>query len=399
MPNPRLEYLFSLQTGQTINPAEREELLSLIDDPANDADLRELIARTIEATGAITPLPDEASRAILLTILQTVRLQPAGETLVVPMYYPKQTRRWTRYVAAAAVLFLAASATWWGLHRSPNLMPVQNIVAGHDLAPGGNKAVLTLADGSHITLDSAHTGVVARQGAGQVVKKADGQIAYTPAGTAGPVLYNTMTTPRGGQYQLTLADGTQVWLNAASSITYPTTFSGPDRTVTISGEAYFEVAHRERQPFRVKAGETLIEDLGTHFNINAYADEPAIRTTLLEGSVQVSIAGSAAAVTLKPGQQARSHTIGPIKVLSGVDLDETLAWKNGLFQFDRADIQAVMRQIARWYDVEVQYEGPVPNDKFWGKLPRDANASQVLRVLQKEQVHFRIEGKKIIVTK
>jgi ferric-dicitrate binding protein FerR (iron transport regulator) len=402
MPSPRLEYLFSLQTGQIISPAEREELLALINDPANDADLRDLIARAIEVTGGSIPLPDQASRAILLTILQTALPQPAAETPVIPMHYPRRTRRWSRY-AAAVILLLAGMGTWWALHRSPTT-PVPHTVAAHDLAPGGNKATLTLADGSHITLDSANTGVVAKQGNATVQKLANGRLAYRRVeAPSTAVLFNTLTTPRGGQYQLSLPDGTQVWLNAQSSITYPTAFTGSTRKVTITGEAYFEVVKNAHQPFSVEDKGMTIEVLGTSFNVNGYDDEEFSTTTLVEGKVQVSYEKVGA--LQNPGMQARvfrapnpGNQLPAIKV-GQANIEEALAWKNGLFQFDHADVQTVMRQLARWYDVDVSYEGPVPDDRFQGKIPRDANVSQVFRVLQKEQVHFRIEGKKIIVTK
>jgi transmembrane sensor len=409
MPNPRLEYLFFLQTDRTINQAEREELLRLIDDPANDDDLRELISRAIEAIERSIPLPDEPSRAILLTILQTALPEQAAEALVVPMYHPKQTRRWTGY-AAAIVLLLVGSAAWWALHWSSST-PTQNNVSANDVAPGGNRAILTLSNGQTITLDSASDGLLAQQGAAKVVKKADGQLAYTQSVVSGAtVFYNTMTTPRGGQYQLTLADGTKVWLNAASSITYPTTFLGNERRVKVTGEVYFEVTKNASQPFKVTVKDREeVEVLGTSFNINAYSDEIDMRTTLLQGSVRVMDLAANPVVgvntnngkpgfILKPGQQAQIESGHPFRVVGNANVDQVVAWKNGLFQFDNADIQTVMRQLSRWYDVDVSFEGPTPDIRFVGKLPREANASQVLRVLQKEQVHFRIEGKKIIVT-
>jgi transmembrane sensor len=298
--------------------------------------------------------------------------------------------------AAAVFLLLTAGGIFFATRGKKEAVQMASVPP--DVHPGGNKAVLTLAGGQQIILDSAHQGNLTVQGNAQVSKVADGLLAYQAVGSvATAVVYNTLSTPRGGQYELTLPDGTHVWLNAASSITYPTVFTGSTREVTMTGEVYFEVKYNARQPFTVKAGNSVIEDLGTHFNINAYADEPVLRTTLLEG--KVAVRNGTERRVLSPGEQAEvTGTGASIFVRSGIDLDEVVAWKNGLFQFNKADIRTVMRQIARWYDVEVRFEGPVSDDRFWGKLPRDANASQVLHVLQKEQVHFRIEGKTIIVT-
>lgn len=302
---------------------------------------------------------------------------------------------WLRSAAAVLILLLGGGAVYFALNKKPRAI-VQTIAVTTDVLPGGNKAVLTLSGGRQIVLDSAQRGDLAIEGNTRVSKAADGKLSYNALNSAASTAYNTLSTPRGGQYQLTLSDGTVVWLNAASSITYPTAFSGDRREVAITGEAYFEVKYRANQPFRVRVGKDTVEDLGTHFNINAYTDEPGMKTTLLEGRVRVDAPGGS--VVLEPGQQAVSQAGSPIKINGTADMEEAVAWKNGLFQFNRADIQTVMRQIARWYNVEVRFEGPVSHDRFWGKLPRDLNASQVLKVLQKEQVHFKIQDKTIIVT-
>jgi transmembrane sensor len=263
------------------------------------------------------------------------------------------------------------------------------------IAPGGNKAILTLQDGSTIILNDAENGTLATQGNTRVVKLANGQIAYDEAsGPADKVLYNTMTTPRGGQYKLTLPDGTNVWLNSASSINYPTAFVGKERKVSITGEAYFEVAKNKNKPFYVVAGNQSIEVLGTHFNVMAYSDEENIKTTLLEGSVKISEHNNMS--ILKPGDQAVVANKGGITV-KPADIDEAMAWKNGYFKFSRVDIKHIMRQISRWYDVEVAYEGDIPDDEFVGKIGRSENISQILHLLELEHVHFKIEGKKITV--
>lgn len=264
-----------------------------------------------------------------------------------------------------------------------------------NIRPGGNKAILTLHDGSKIVLNDAREGTLAQQGNTKIVKLANGQLAYNQTNTLpAKVLYNTMTTPRGGQYKLILPDGTQVWLNSASSITYPTAFVGNERNVSISGEAYFEVAKDKSKPFHVKSGNQTVDVLGTHFNIMAYADEDAIKTTLLEGSVRV-VENNITSM-LKPGQQAIVDKQGGIKI-TAASIDEALAWKNGYFKFNRVDIRFIMRQVARWYDVDIVYQGRFPKDEFVGKIGRGENISQVLRILELDDVHFKIEDKKIIV--
>ena len=284
------------------------------------------------------------------------------------------------------------------LYYKPVGVQTDNLVRVHKkpvIVPGGNKAILTLQDGSTIVLNDAKEGTIIQQGNTRIIKLANGQIRYD--GTDGPadkVSYNTMTTPRGGEYKLTLPDGTEVWLNSASSITYPTAFVTKERKVSITGEAYFEVAKDKTKPFMVTAGNQNIEVLGTHFNVMAYADEETIKTTLLEGSVKITEHNNVD--ILKPGEQAIVGKQGGIKVKT-VNTDEAMAWKNGYFKFNRVDIKYIMRQIARWYDVDIAYEGAMPEDEFVGKIGRGENIKQVLHVLELEHVHFKIEGKKITV--
>jgi len=278
---------------------------------------------------------------------------------------------------------------------SVNPVPLKN-----DVAPGGNKAILTLADGSAILLDSGGaSGQLARQGNVQVVKLANGQISYRLLNKQqdnNSVTYNTMTTPRGGQYKLRLSDGTNVWLNAASSITYPTAFVGKERNVSIKGEAYFEVAKNDVIPFTVKANAMTIEVVGTHFNVNGYEDEPSIKTTLFEGSVKVS--GHNNTKMLFPGQQSDFNRNGQLIIIPDADTQSSVAWKNGVFEFNKSDIQMVMRQIARWYDVEISYNGKIPERRFGGKIYRNSSLLEVLKILEESNVHFKLEDKKIIVS-
>lgn len=333
------------------------------------------------------------------------QINPAQESVPYPARVIRST--WFRYVAAACILLFVTTVgayLWTANRQQPVVLDKEQKAKQNDLYPGGQKAMLTLADGNTIVLDYENNGTLTRQGNASVVKLAHGQLSYkSETNLAAPTVFNTLSTPKGGQYQLTLPEGTRVWLNASSSITFPTVFAGHERPVSITGEVYFEVAKDPARPFKVSVGDMKVEVLGTHFNINAYPDESTMKTTLLEGSVRVS--RSLETAILKPGQQSqlaiKAATVQQqqsIQVINNTDLEQVIAWKNGYFQFHETDLRTVMRQLARWYDVEVVYEGNVPNDNFDGELPMDANALQVLRALEKTQVHFRIEGKKIIVT-
>lgn len=319
------------------------------------------------------------------------------------------TNKW--WYAAAAVLVVAIS-TAVVVSLTKNAKEKSIAVVQNDVAPGGNKAVLTLANGQRIILDSAHTGMLAQQGNAQIIKTDSGRLAYTIVqGKPVGIVYNTLATPRGGQFKLRLPDGTDVWLNSASSIRYPTAFTGGERKVEITGEAYFEVAGDKAKPFQVKAGDMNVLVLGTHFNINAYADEGTIATTLLEGSVKVSSVNDKSAI-LKPGQQAlvtssdgqpQSPAVGskvpqqPITVVNHADIDQIMAWKNGYFSFNQADLRTVLRMLERWYDIDVKYAGNIPVRHFKGELSRDLTLSQVISVLGEMDVKFKLEGRTLTV--
>lgn len=331
----------------------------------------------------------------------------AGKTIVPPeerapedrIYRPRRLFaypwRWAS-AAAAVVLLLLGGDYLFNRWEAPRPVETASVKQTQDVQPGGNKAVLTLADGSVITLDSVQNGTVATQGNARVSKVQNGELVYHGVGKAETVSYNTVSTPRGGQYKVVLPDGSQVWLDAASSLRFPTAFNGRQREVELTGQAYLEIAADKTQPFHVKAGGTDVEVLGTHFNVNAYGDESAVRTTLLEGAVRVS--NGKESQLLEPGEQANSgNGQEGIRVNANADVDAVIAWKNGLFQFNDADLKSVMRQLNRWYDVDVVYEGNIPPQQFEGKIQRNLTLSQVLRILEKSQVHFRIEGRKIIV--
>jgi transmembrane sensor len=253
-----------------------------------------------------------------------------------------------------------------------------------------------LSNGQKIILDSTGNGTVAIQGSVNVIKLADGQIAYS--GTSKEIQYNTLTNPKGSKViSLMLADGSRVWLNTASSLRYPTAFAGKERKVEITGEAYLEIAHNPNMPFIVSKGSTNIKVLGTHFNVNAYDDESSLIVTLLEGSVSVMAAGSGQSKVIKPGDQALVNKNGNIELENSVDLDGVMAWKNGFFSFKGADIKSVMRQVSRWYDVQVVFEKDIP-EKFYAEVPTTTSVSALLNMLEATKaVKFKIEGKTISV--
>jgi transmembrane sensor len=289
----------------------------------------------------------------------------------------------------------------------------------HDIMPGKQGAVLTLADGRQVVIDSAGNANIAQQG-NVVVSQQNGQLVYrkekggnnkVEEGSA-PLAYNMLSTPKGRQFELMLPDGSKVWLNAASSIRYPVSFTSDERRVEITGEAYFEVEKNPAKPFRVaiftSPGNQMaeVEVLGTHFNINAYSDEQAINTTLLEGKVKVTALATQPQATnnklqtiLKPGQQASISDKSSKILVQTVDADAFIAWKNGFFNFQDASLQQVMRQLARWYDVDVKYESGIPNIEFGGKMGRDLTLSNVLHFLEKSGLHCSLENNHTLIVK
>lgn len=326
---------------------------------------------------------------------------PAGISAPPAKIIPLRHR--IRLAAAVVAGLLVLGGGYW-LLRKPVSGPVAMAPATpvQDVAPGGNRAMLTLADGTQVPLDSTGGSTLPRQGNTQVVSPGAGQLTYRQTGknSNAPAPFNTLRTPRGGQFQVTLPDGTKVWLNAASTLQYPVAFSGTDRRVTLQGEAYFEVAGNANHPFHVNVltgtDSMDVAVLGTHFNIMAYDDEPDVRTTLLEGAVRVSSHGSNR--QLHPGQGALLDKIAGNLTIEDVDTEEATAWKNGYLQLAGNDIQSAMRLISRWYDVDVVYKAPVPAH-FRGIIPRNVPVSQVLKMMELTgEVHFEIKGKQLIVS-
>ena len=397
-----LEYLLQRYADKACTPEEREELMRLLRQADNDEQVKQWLDLAIAGRNPRYTMPDDAAAAVLQAIFQS------AETPVVPLQRKPQIRMLLvrRTAVAAIVLILLGAGTFLWFNRTKDTGPAKTAGVGQavksDIPPGGNKALLTLANGATIVLDSADNGILAQQGNATVVKKNNGQLAYnTQHEKPTEVFYNTLATPRGGQYQLVLPDGSKVWLNAASSVRYPTAFTGKERKIEITGEAYFEISKNADMPFVVKMvsgtgdrGEVKV--LGTHFNVNAYDDEETVRTTLLEGSV--SVGRDAATAILKPGQQAQLARSGKIGVVDKPDIEEALAWKDGKHYFIDADIETIMRQAARWYDFDVVYKAKII-DHYTVNVPRNVPASQLLRFLELSGgVHFSIEGKKVIVT-
>jgi transmembrane sensor len=329
-------------------------------------------------------------------ILSAIRQHTGYPAPVVDLRPARRIRRWT--AAAAVVLLIVGGGTFFVFRHGKKLPPPLAIhppAKSFNLAPGRSGALLTLSNGKQITLDSAGNGLLARD-AGTEVLASNGAITYQ--GHTQGAVYNTINTARGRQWSLTLSDGTRVWLNAGSSITYPLVFSGQDRTVSMTGEAYFEVAENAAAPFHVKVNNTIVDVLGTHFNINAYLDEPDVNTTLLEGAVRVSAGG--VPVQLRPGEAAISAD-GQIRLDKQANTEAAVAWKNGRFMAEDAPLQQIMRQISRWYDVEIRYEGISPDEPFsLLNVPRDQSASNMLTMLEMTgRVKFKVEGRKITVTR
>ncbi len=394
IPENGLASLFQQYLAGTLNPGDRKAFLQLVADDDSEEALKALIeaeiARLENAADATVHTLTEEQAAIIFNHIITEK--KAGKVVSIGR---AGWGRWMGAVAAAILLLLAG--VYYYRTSAKTDQPVAEIPVSHDVAPGVTGAILTLADGKKILLDTLSNGNIGREG-GAAIRKEDGSLVYQPGWVMkDKVVMNTLNTPRAYQYQLTLPDGTKVWLNAESSITYPTAFTGKERTVTVTGETYFEVVENKQQPFYVQYGNNRVEVVGTHFNVNAYNEEADSRVTLLQGAVRIH--NNHTTGVLKPGQQAIiNNTNEAIKVLQEVDTDQVMAWKNGHFDFRETDLKTLMRQLMRWYDVEVVYEDGVPQRYFTADISRNKNLSAVLGILSLNKIHFRIENKKIIVT-
>jgi ferric-dicitrate binding protein FerR (iron transport regulator) len=340
---------------------------------------------------------------MLSRMLEQIREKDPSSSPVVTL--PKR-RWWKVAVAAAVIIMLGFTLFLWQqkyTHKTNSTLAATDTIS--TIKPGIDKALLILADGRQVVLDTTATGIVSKQGNTTIIN-GNGQLSY--AGTDGQqeetTYYNTVKTGSGNQYQLVLPDGSHVWLNAASTLRFPTRFNGKERVVELTGEGYFEVAtlrlrSGQKMPFKINVNDKAeVEVLGTHFNINAYDDEDAIKTTLLEGSVKVQAAiGNRQSAILKPGKQAVLIADSRFTI-ADADVEQVVAWKNGFFQFSDAPITTVMRQVARWYNVEVAYQGNVQQEIFSGTIPRSAGITQLIKILElTKTVKVSIEGRKLMI--
>lgn len=389
MNKERLIELYRRYQQRQLSPEERQEWQTLLADP----DLGEVLGEALDTdweqlkSEELIRMENRRSDQILNSIL----IQPQQRQKAKPFSWPR--------IAAAASVFITLSAgIYFYQHRQTKEATDQ--YAKNDVKPGSNGAILTLANGKRIVLEQTKVGQITKQNGSSLSKAADSLLLYKTgtASRANVISYNTLETSKGKQYTVVLPDGTKVMLNAASKLSYPTTFTGKERIVELSGEAWFKVAHNEKQPFKIKTKDQIVEDIGTEININAYTDEPQIKTTLVEGSIRVRLNPAAVGTVLKPRQQ--SIVQNNVLSVNSADVEQELAWKNGYFDFESENIQPIMRRIARWYDVEVSYTGNSPTDKFWGTVSRFSNVSQVLRKLElTNKVHFKIEGRRIMVSR
>jgi len=393
--NARLSYLFNSYYNKTATKQEIEELFQLLHTTSDD----ELAAVISEAWDSLqieeSLFKSDKSLEILKRILPTGAAVNNLEEEAIVNNGMKWSSIFSKSLAAAILIFISVGTYFWLRPvPEPKAKMVSNVF--HDAPPGGNRATLTLANGKIIILDSVQNGIIVKMANFEVNKTKDGQLVYhvVENNTQRPG-FNTLSTPRGGQYQVVLPDGSKVWLNAASSIKFPSVFRGKIREVELKGEAYFEVAKNAAMPFKVKSAHAQIEVLGTHFNVRAYDDEKAMKTTLVEGAVKITSGNSTN--VLKPGDQAVLNGDNGMKVINDVDAELETAWKNGLFQFKDAGIEEIMRQAALWYNLNISFEGEIPKRYFTGKISRNVKASEFLNMLNYTGVKFRIEGGNIIV--
>lgn len=390
MDQNRIRILLKLYADNLATPKEVEELFALLKTAEPDDDLKKLFVESVIHAEPEIVLSEESWDTIWNNI-RSKAFQP--EIKKVSLY------SLSRNIAAAVLITAVGIAGFFIWNKKKQNIPVavKRSFGKSDIKPGGNKAILTLADGSTIVLDTAHNGYVANQSNTKIIKLNTGLLSYKNGKNIdGKVLLNTITTPRGGQYELELADGSRVWLNSSSSLIFPTVFSGRERRVELKGEGYFEVAKNALSPFHVKVNNMDVSVLGTHFNIMSYSDEENINTTLLQGKVNVTV--NNVTKSLLPGKEAVLNKITNSIKINKANIEEAIAWKNGEFRFKNTNIKELMRQVARWYDVDVEYKTPATDQYFTASLPRMENISELLEILQLTgTIHFKIENKKIIV--
>lgn len=391
----QLNILFQKYLNQRCSPDEIKQLLDYFNISQNSQDeLDRLVAKVLSEP--FTAPIDEETRERLDAGLKNIMAKRILATPVQKMWSKLNYLKWM----AAASLLITIGAGLFYFMSTPDTSNGAQAITETVFKPGTEKARLTLADGTIIDLEQAANGKLKNKDGIAVTKTADGKLVYDTQqeiSAGGKVTYNTVVTPRGGQYKIILPDGSSIWLNAASSLRFPTSFVGDERRVELSGEGYFEIKRNARKPFVVASAEQEVTVLGTHFNINAYKDNNLIKTTLLEGAVKISKGKQS--YVLAPGQQATlNNSENNISIARNVDVDAAVAWKDGKFSFDETNIKEVMQQVARWYDVEVLYKGDFSNVELTGVIPRGADANHILNLLRgTKQVDFLITGRSITV--
>jgi len=402
MQQARLKGLLHQYFNNTISDADCIELLQYL-NASNPDELDNLIDLELSALDEGPEFKGKQSQAVLNRIKSDLRFntisgdREEAQPKIVKFYQ----KRWVQ-IAAVFLVFLTAGILVFNSKSTKTANQVTKNTKQAIILPGGNKAVLTMEGGKTILLDSAANGLLAKTSSGKVLKTRSGQIIYQALSShqsgvaATDITYNTLSTPKGGEYQVVLPDGTKVWLDAASSISYPIAFTGNERRVKLTGQAYFEVAKNKDKPFYVDINNAQVRVLGTHFNISAYDDDNVMTTTLLEGAVQVTKNNSLS--LLKPGQQAAISSSSDNIVVSDAHIDDAMAWKNGYFTFDDDNITGIMRKVSRWYNVDVEYRGDYNGQKFGGTFYRSKGISELLTHLEKiGKLHFKISGRRIIV--
>jgi ferric-dicitrate binding protein FerR (iron transport regulator) len=379
------QHLLEKYLTHSITPSETEEMRLLLNDPVYQSQLKLMMDQDF----ANKKYSEEESLEIRELVFEKIEQQS--------FHVKRKINRfpdWKKLTIAASFVFLLGFITWYFIDTK-NQVIANPVAKKQDISPGTFKAKLTLADGSTIVLDRKALGEITKQGNTSIILKED-QIVYKEVGGSKSLVYNTISTSKGETYSLKLTDGTNVYLNSASTVRFPVAFSGTERRIEITGEAYFKVAKNTNQPFIVSVNGMAVQALGTEFNINAYSDESVSKTTLIEGLVEVSSEENPLTEKLKPGQQA-NLTGNTLSVVKDVNIDEVIAWKDGYFHFESADLPSIMRELSRWYDVEVQYEGAISEERFFVIISRKNSLSSVLKALQANDINFRIDENRLIV--
>lgn len=382
-----LKALYTKYLRRQCTPEEVQKLMEHFQLYGEQSPLAEIIERELEEGEPIEEDPADVKALLEKNFVNINRY-----------ISKKKNYSWYQQVAiAASVLLVCATGLYFYKRSDRNIDLRAEVVNVTDVKPGGNRAKLTLSNGKTIDLDEAANGILAQQSGISITKTTSGQLIYRvkTADPSSKMSYNVISTPKGGQYQIILPDGSKVWLNSASALKFPTAFDDKERRVELHGEGYFEITKNQNKPFIVQATGTTVRVLGTHFNVMAYEDEKEVRTTLLEGAVQLK--SKTASVILKPGQQGLLlENTGSIKT-QDADLDAVMAWRNGYFIFDKANLPELMRQISRWYNLEIVYEGPIGEHEFVGKIKRSSSLRTVLKVLENGGLNFKLEENTLTV--